>query len=161
MILICYDGSEDARTAIEHGSEILRGQPATVLTVWEPFSEVMTHTALGMVPMVPGGVDMEQIDQASREQAEKLAAEGAERARSAGFDAQGRTCAQATSVARTILDEAAAVQASAILMGSRGLTGVRSMLLGSVSHAVMQHADRTVIVVPSEKVVAARQHRPD
>jgi nucleotide-binding universal stress UspA family protein len=41
-------------------------------------------------------------------------------------------------------------------MGSRGLTGVKSLLLGSVSHAVIQHADRTVIVVPSSEVAAAR-----
>jgi hypothetical protein len=30
------------------------------------------------------------------------------------------------------------------------------MLLGSVSHAVIQHADRAVIVVPSPEVAAAR-----
>jgi nucleotide-binding universal stress UspA family protein len=46
-------------------------------------------------------------------------------------------------------------------MGSRGLTGVKSLLLGSVSHAVIQHADRTVIVVPSPEVAAARaRERP-
>ena len=49
----------------------------------------------------------------------------------------------------------------AILMGSRGLTGVKSMLLGSVSRAVIQHADRMVIVVPSPEVAAARaRERP-
>lgn len=45
--------------------------------------------------------------------------------------------------------EADRIDASAILMGSRGLTGFKSVLLGSVSHGVIQHADRTVIVVPS------------
>ena len=41
-------------------------------------------------------------------------------------------------------------------MGSRGLTGVKSLLLGSVSHEVIQHADRTVVVVPSPDVAASR-----
>lgn len=46
------------------------------------------------------------------------------------------------------------------MLGSRGLTGVKSLLLGSVSHAVLQHADRPVMVVPSPEVTEARaQHR--
>jgi nucleotide-binding universal stress UspA family protein len=61
-------------------------------------------------------------------------------------------------VANAILAEADALGASAIVMGSRGLTGVKSLLLGSVSHNVIQHADRTVIVVPSPDVAAAREH---
>ena len=42
------------------------------------------------------------------------------------------------------------------LMGSRGLTGVKSLLLGSVSHEVIQHADRAVVVVPSPDVAESR-----
>jgi hypothetical protein len=37
--------------------------------------------------------------------------------------------------------------AAAIVLGSRGLTGVRSMLLGSVPRAVVQHADRATLVI--------------
>jgi nucleotide-binding universal stress UspA family protein len=62
-------------------------------------------------------------------------------------------------VAATILDEARELGATAIVVGSRGLTGVKSLLLGSVSHALIQHADRTVIVVPSPDVAAARAKR--
>jgi nucleotide-binding universal stress UspA family protein len=41
------------------------------------------------------------------------------------------------------------------------LTGVKSLLLGSVSHAVIQHAGRMLIVVPSPEVAAARaRERP-
>ena len=49
--------------------------------------------------------------------------------------------------------------ASAIVMGSRGLTGLKSLLLGSVSHAVLQRADRTAIVVPSPAVADSRKRR--
>jgi nucleotide-binding universal stress UspA family protein len=62
-------------------------------------------------------------------------------------------------VAEAIIAEAADVGASAIVIGSRGLTGLKSVLLGSVSHAVLQHADLPVIVAPSAEVAAARRAR--
>ncbi len=102
---------------------------------------------------------MSRLDRATREHAEERAREEAQLARDAGFQAEPRTCSQETSSAEAILSEADALGASAILMGSRGLTGVRSMLLGSVSHGVIQHADRAVIVVPSPDVAAARGHQ--
>ncbi|MGZ4325074.1 MAG: universal stress protein, partial [Solirubrobacteraceae bacterium] len=48
MILIAYDGSPDARSAIDHAGELFSGEPATVLTVWEPFIDVMTRTGAGL-----------------------------------------------------------------------------------------------------------------
>jgi nucleotide-binding universal stress UspA family protein len=59
-------------------------------------------------------------------------------------------------VALARLEEAEADNADVIVMGSRGLTGVKSFLLGSVSHAVLQHADRPVVVVPSPAVAERR-----
>lgn len=55
-----------------------------------------------------------------------------------------------------ILAAADDLKADAILMGTRGLTRFKSVLLGSVSNAVLQHADRAVIVVPSPKIAAER-----
>lgn len=156
MILICYDDSPDAMAAIEHGAEFLRGE-ATVLTVWRPFIEVVADVPWGS-GMSPGGVDSGAIDKAAREHAQQRAEKGAQLARAAGLDAQPTVRAEEKGVAETILAEADALGASAILMGARGLTGLKSMLLGSVSHAVIQHADRAVIVVPSPDVAAAR-HR--
>lgn len=158
MILICYDGSPDAKAAIEHGAELLAGQPATVLTVWQPFVQVIIHAYAGFGWAAGLDAEQEAIDRAAREHAEERAQEGAELARAAGFDAKPAARAQETTTVETILSEADAISASAILMGSRGLTRVKSMLLGSVSHGVIQRADRTVIVVPSPEVVAARQN---
>lgn len=155
MILLCYDGSADARAAIERAGELLSGQPATVLTVWEPFIEVITRASFGL-GMAPGVVNIEEIDTATREAAQTRAHEGAELAHRAGLDAEPRTRAQVTTVAAAIVDEANDLDATAIVVGSRGLTGLKSLMLGSVSHGVSQHADRTVIVVPSAEVAAAR-----
>jgi nucleotide-binding universal stress UspA family protein len=156
MILICYDGSGDSRAAIEQAAELLSGEPATVLTVWEPFIEVLGRTPGGF-GLSGGMVDIEKIDDLSRQSAKERADEGTELARSAGFNAQPRICAQETTVANAILSRADELGASAIVMGSRGLTGMKSILLGSVSHAVIQHADVAVFVVPSPEVAESRR----
>ena len=155
MILICYDGSEDARAALEQAAELFPSQPATVVSVWELFTDVAARSSLGF-GLVPSFPDDEEIDKASRNRAEQLAQEGAELARRAGLEAEPATAQQVTTTGRAILAEAERSGAAAIVLGSRGLTGVKSLLLGSVSHEVIQHADRTVVVVPSASVAASR-----
>jgi nucleotide-binding universal stress UspA family protein len=158
MVLICYDGSPDARAAIEQGARLLEGEEATVLTVWEPFIEVITRTTAGW-GLMPGMVDADKIDEAARGSAEQRAREGAHLAREAGMTAAARTCAQETTTAEAILSEAEAAGAKAIVIGSRGLTGLKSVLLGSVSQAVIHHADLPVVVVPSPEVGEARKQQ--
>lgn len=156
MILLCYDGSPDARAAIEEAGALLGGQPATVLTVWEPFEAVIARASAGFAMASGVGLDIEAMDKASQEAAEERAREGVTIAEQAGLRATPRTVSNASTIADTILSQAEEVGASAVVMGTRGLTGVKSLLLGSVSHAVTQHADRAVIVVPSGEVAAAR-----
>jgi nucleotide-binding universal stress UspA family protein len=155
MILICYDGSPDSRAAIEHAGELLDGQPAIILTVWERFVEMLARTSIGLGATL-GSVDVDEIDKARQQSAEQLAAEGAELARHAGLNAQPRTRARVTTIAEAVLSEADEAGASAIVMGSRGLGRLGSLLMGSVSHAVVQHAERPVIVVPSPDIALER-----
>jgi nucleotide-binding universal stress UspA family protein len=100
--------------------------------------------------------NVEEIDRASADAALERAREGVELAREAGFDAEPNACSIHSTVAEAILSTAYALDATAILMGSRGLTGLKSLLLGSVSHGVIQDADRAVVVVPSSQVARRR-----
>lgn len=158
MILICYDGSADARAALREAARLLAGQTATVLTVWQPFVQLLAHSSAGLGPMA-GLTELDEIDAATRQEAERRAAEGAELARAEGLDAVPRIREQESTTAAAILGEARSLGASAIVLGSRGLTGLKSVLLGSVSHAVLQHADRVVIVAPSPEVARARHQK--
>ena len=154
MILICYDGSPDAQAAITHAGKLMHGESATVLTVWEPFIDVMARAGAGMAYW--DGVDLDEIDAESERTARARAEEGVELARAASLNPQPRTRTRGATIAETILSEADDVNARTIVLGTRGLTGLKSLMLGSVSHAVLQHTDRPVIVVPSPEIAANR-----
>ena len=78
MVLIGYDGSTDAKAAIEQASELLGSQPAMVLTVWQPFAELLARTPLGL-GLAPGVLNIEEADEASRAAAERLVLRYAQR----------------------------------------------------------------------------------
>ncbi len=158
MIVIAYDGSPDAQAAIAHAAALMPGTRTMILAVWEPFTDVVARVGGSSLSMA--ALDFEEVDRSHEEQAQQRAADGVERARHAGLEAEVRIRRADRSVAAAILAEAADSGARAIVLGTRGLTGVKSLLMGSVSHAVVQHADRPVMVVPSADLATARGFQP-
>jgi len=158
MILLCYDGSEDAQTAIETTARLFAGEPLTVLAVWEPYTEIISHEGWGFgYGYAPPAADVEQIDDSVRRHASGAVQDAVRRLGERGVTAEARVEAASGSIARTVLAVADEIGADAIVLGTRGHSGIKSLLLGSVSHAVVQHADRPVVVVPSERVAGERR----
>ncbi len=147
MILIAYDGSDNAKAAIAEAAQLFPGQQATVLTVWERFIDA--YTRAGALTGAGAVIDYAAIDSAAEQGATTRAGEGAKLAGDAGLAATATTAAVVTSVAGAILGVADDVKATLIVLGTRGLTGVKSALLGSVSNAVVHHSHIPVVVVPS------------
>jgi nucleotide-binding universal stress UspA family protein len=141
-ILLCYDGSDDAFRAIEFAGTLFAGRTAIVLAVWEHYSLLSGVSR----------VDDELVQEAT----EALAADGCDRARDAGFTATPVTVEAQHGVAEAIIDAADEHDALLVVMGTRGNTGIRSLLLGSVSHAVAHHAHRPLLIVPSQPLADAR-----
>ena len=140
-ILFAYDGSEYAQAAIEQaGRQLLPGRKAIVLSVWEPLESVPFWGA--PVSRVPS----ELVHEAATE-AENVAAEGAARARRAGFEAKPAT-AEGSPVWQRIIESAEEGNAGMIVMGSHGRSGVAYVALGSVATAVAHHADVPVLIAP-------------
>jgi nucleotide-binding universal stress UspA family protein len=142
-LLICYDGSAHAKHAIRHAARLLSAKDALVVTVWQPTAILGGLAWAGEASMV----NMVDLDRAVAEDAGRVADDGVRIALEAGLAAEPMAVEADGPVWKVITEAADRNDAAVIVMGSRGLTGLRSMLLGSVSGAVVHHADRPVLVV--------------
>jgi nucleotide-binding universal stress UspA family protein len=134
--LTAHCSSEDAKHAVESAGALLADRPALVVTVWQPTASLDGFAWSG----VSAGVDnFVELDRA--------ADEGVRIAKEAGLEAEPVAIKAAGPVWKTIVETADRCDAAATVMGSRGLTGVRSMLLGSVSNAVVHHTERPTLVI--------------
>ena len=147
-VLLCFDGSDDAATAIARAAELLAPRHAVVLTVWEPVAtwEPYDPATILSAPVSKLLSRAVGVDEIAAELAEEKVKQGVALASSAGFAAQGRVAHGKTW--RAICDVAGEIDAATIVLGARGLSRVGSLLLGSVSSAVLVHTKRPVLVVP-------------
>jgi nucleotide-binding universal stress UspA family protein len=139
MILIATDGSAPARAAEAIGVELARarGETAAFVCVWAPL-----RASFG-VP-VPEMLDSEFLD-AERVWAQEQLAEAAERAAAAGTDAE--TIVAKGPAVESICDTAARRGADMIVIGSHGWGAMMSLMFGSTTLGVLQHAPCPVLVV--------------
>jgi nucleotide-binding universal stress UspA family protein len=159
MILLCYDGSVHADAAVDHAAALMPGTATTVLTVWAPFYSSLTYGAALGIGLGDVAVDENpKLDAALHHTAKETADAGAARAAAAGLDATAGTRERRGSVAQTILEAATELEAGAVIVGARGLGDVRSFVVGSVTHELLQHAAVPVLVVPSADLGAHRRH---
>jgi nucleotide-binding universal stress UspA family protein len=148
-ILIAFDGSPAARQAVAAAAALLKPRATLVLTVWEAalaHAAVASPPDVGMTPAVDPSALL-TFDEALRGHAERVSNEGAELARSFGLNAEPLTTADVGDIARTIVEVAREHKAATIVVGSRGLSGLRARLEGSTSKGVMRHATCPVVVV--------------
>jgi nucleotide-binding universal stress UspA family protein len=138
-VIFAYDGSELAKLAIDDaGRQLAPEREALVLTVWQPFD-------VGFVPAVALRLNAAEIADV-RDAAERTAADGASLANAAGFKARGLEVESAPTW-KGIVDTADEHDASLIVLGSHGRTGLAGVLLGSVAEAVAAHSQRSVLIV--------------
>jgi nucleotide-binding universal stress UspA family protein len=145
-VLICYDRSAGARHAIEYAAALFPGKRTIVLNVWSlPLEGVY---GLGNVAAYR--------EESQKKLATETAEEGCEIAAEAGLVARPLvTSGTLDGTFRTILRVADEQDAGVIVMGNRGLGGVRALFLGSVSHGVVHHSHRPVLVVPPTAEIEA------
>jgi len=150
-IVIAYDGSDAARAAVNEAAALFGSRPAIVVTVWEPgLADYMLMpntmgTGTMMMPYDPATV--QAIDKAAEDHARDIAEDGAQLAQAGGLRAEALPVRDAADIADAILETASERDAAAIVIGSRGLKGLKLKLMGSSSASVLGRSDRPVVVV--------------
>jgi nucleotide-binding universal stress UspA family protein len=147
-VLFCYDGSKGSRGALRSAGDLIaRPSDGYVLTVWQPASLRLAFAGT-FAPAVLS--DEEEIDEQERSYAERVAEEGAKLAHDHGYDLTARVERAEQSVSHTIIETAAHLDVSLIVCGQRGRGALRTALLGSVSHALVSHTSRPILIAPEK-----------
>jgi nucleotide-binding universal stress UspA family protein len=144
-VLLAYDGSDESRRAIDVAATVLGPQPAVVVSVGPMAVDVADAELVGNPDV--GDYETLAIDE---EAARERAAEGVALAQKAGFSAEPSSLL-ASPASTGIVDTANQINASVIVVGSRGLDRLREDLQGSTSHDLAVHAGRPVLIIPPSK----------
>jgi len=132
-ILVAVDGSDHANKTTPVVIDLAKSRKAEVVVMhaiehYEPRGPVATAEA------------PEHAKQVTETMVREL--------KSAGIPVRGEVVSTGPGdTAAAIVDAAKDENAGLIVMGSRGLGEVTGILLGSVTHKVLQHTDRPVLVV--------------
>jgi nucleotide-binding universal stress UspA family protein len=149
-LLIAYDGSPSAATAVRAAASLFGNVRASIATVpAEPTVHVGTA-----VPSLPGrspeGVRqaIDELGAEARREAETTAERAVEEARALGLDAEALAVRPSVREWAALLDAAHQVGADVLVCGTRGRGGFARALLGSTSASLLHHADVPLLVVP-------------
>ena len=137
-ILVATDGSDHAKKAIEIASDLALKYGATICLLHVVSLPVIFHE--GIFPAMEGMLKLLEED------GKKIIEEAERETKKCGLKDVQSTMVQGEPASR-IIEFAKAEGVDMIVIGSRGLTGMKGFLLGSVSHKVFHLAERIYIMV--------------
>jgi nucleotide-binding universal stress UspA family protein len=134
-ILLATDGSSDAALALETAVNLANTTN----------SELHVVTAARGYPAYD--IRIEEVAEQLRQEAQEVLDEQVRRVEEVGGTVQEAHVRVGERRSDEIVKVAEEIRAGLIVMGSRGLGGVRRTLMGSVSDAVVRHAHCPVLIV--------------
>ena len=147
-ILVGLDGSTGSARALDWALGLAKALDAEIVAVH--VAELLTPSALGL-GMAPIDLPDDWIDDLRR----RFENEWTAPLKQAGV--RYRTIFESGAPAPTLIAVARQEQPDLIVTGSRGLGGFGELLLGSVSHQLVLHAQLPVVVIPPERKVAGQR----
>jgi nucleotide-binding universal stress UspA family protein len=149
-VVLAYDGSAEAENALREAVALFGQRHLIVASVWEPGLAMVTMTPAAGEPSIgymPDPEEVAAIDHAQSGHAGNVAEAGARLARELGATAEAVAMPDSASVAGTLIAIAEERDARAIVVGSRGLGGIKARVLGSTSRKLLHDTHRPVLVV--------------
>ena len=149
-MVVAFDGSAESTAAVKTAARLFGDRRLLVVSVWEPglATAVLTHPdALGVTYTLPSADEMAAVDRSQEEHAAASAEAGAHMARDLGATAEPLPVPDSGDVAETVAGIADQHDAAVVVVGTRGLGGVKSRLLGSTSKRLLHDCRRPVLIV--------------
>lgn len=144
-ILIATDGSPCGEVGVRHGVRLARLTGAEVI-----FIHVLEAVSPPVHAGIPAEIDFEEHLEAARQMGSS-ALEAAQRlARDAGVLARARLVGPADP-AESIVEVSEEEACDLIVMGSHGRSGLRRLILGSVTEGVLRRIATALLVVPCSR----------
>ena len=151
-ILLAIDDSENARRAVEFVANFFT--PVNKITLFNVIPDTAALCAMNSPELTPYFISQQSSFCLLEEKKKELVNEAIKKAKEilleAGFNENNiaaKSEIKKSGVARDIVNEAKSGY-SVIVMGRRGLSGIKDFLLGSVSHKVFNAAkDVSILVV--------------
>ena len=149
-VVLAYDGSAEAEVALREAVALFGQRPLIVARAWEPGLAMMTMMPPAGEPgmgYLPDPDEVTAIDKAQSGHAGDVAEAGARLARELGATAEALPVPDSVNIAGTLIEIAEERDARAIVVGSRGLGGIKARVLGSTSRKLLHDTHRPVLVV--------------
>src|SRR6266511_193751 len=146
-ILLATDGSGNARRATRVAIELARRNGSELIVVHAIPQPVMPASAPLATSGTAFGPFLEEYYERSRQAARDLIREAVNLAHEQGVEARGETLDAPEAIVEQLVDAAKNEKVDLVVAGTRGLTGFRKLLLGSVSGGLVSHAHCAVLIV--------------
>lgn len=144
-VLVAVDGSQNSVRAADVAIDIAKksGAHLYVLSVIPTpvYAATGVQGAVGTTSVTEGLIDR------SKKEAEGYVAAVVSKASAEGLRVRGEITENVPSVVEAISDYAQEWRVELIVVGTRGLSGFKKLLLGSVSSGLVSHAPCNVLVV--------------
>ena len=143
-ILVPTDGSDNAGRAVKVASDLAKRYDAEIIIL---HVIQVPHKLLAASSRTASATVLDQYYREFGKEGQRIVEDALSIAKSQGAPARGKVLDKPSSQVEAITNYSAAEKVDLIVMGTRGLSGFKKLLMGSVSSGVLSHTICSVMIV--------------